>query len=96
MAEHLRELQEKILPIAKRHGVRKLALFGSSVRGELREDSDIDILVTFEGEKSLLDLISLELELQEALDRSIDVLTYNSIHPLLRDQILNEQVVILS
>ena len=62
---------------------------------EEREDSDIDILVEFEGEKSLLDLSGLKIELEEVLGRKVDVLTYNSLHPLLKERILEEQKAIL-
>jgi predicted nucleotidyltransferase len=92
---HVEEIEKKIAPVLKRYGVSRAAIFGSYARGEEREDSDIDILVEFEGDRSLLDLAGLKIELEEALGRSVDVLTYNSLHPLLRDRILNEQKVIL-
>ncbi|MEA1957402.1 MAG: nucleotidyltransferase family protein [Euryarchaeota archaeon] len=88
-------IKEKILPILKKYGVKKAALFGSFARGEQKPDSDIDILVKFKDRenKTLLDLVGLELELVDVLNRKVDVLTYNSIHPLLKDYILKEQVV---
>lgn len=91
----LTEIKNRIIPVLRRYGVKRTAVFGSFVRGEEREDSDIDILVEFEGEKSLLDLAGLKIELEEKLGRKVDVLTYNSLHPLLRDRILSEQKVIL-
>ena len=91
----LEEIKVKIIPVLRRYDVRKAAVFGSFVKGEEREDSDIDILVEFKGEKSLLDLAGLKIELEEALQRKVDVLTYNSLHPLLKDKILQEQKVIL-
>lgn len=87
-------IKKKILPILKRQGVTKAALFGSIVRGETRKRSDVDILVNLKKGKTLLDLVGLQLELEEKLGRKVDVLTYNSIHPLLKDIILNEQKVI--
>jgi len=81
--------------VLERYDVKRAAVFGSLVRGEQKEGSDIDILVEFEGEKSLLDLAGLKIELEEALHRKVDVLTYNSLHPLLKDRILQEQKVIL-
>jgi hypothetical protein len=91
----LEEIKEKITPLLRSYGVKRAAFFGSFVRGEERKDSDIDILVEFEGEKSLLDLAGLKIELEELLERKVDVLTYDSIHPLLKDKILEEQRVIL-
>ena len=84
-----------IVDILKRFGVKKAALFGSVVRGEATEESDIDLLVEFEDNKSLLDLVRLKMKLEEQLDRKVDVLTYNSLHPLLKEKILSEQKVIL-
>ena len=91
----LEELKNKIIPVLQRNDVKRAAVFGSFVREEQKEDSDIDILVEFEGKKSLLDLAELKIELEETLKRKVDVLTYNSLHPLLRDRILQEQKVIL-
>ena len=79
-----------------KNNVKKASLFRSIViRGKYTEKSDIDILVEFEGRKSLLDLAGLNTELEEKLKRRVDVLTYESIHSLLRDKILAEKVDIL-
>ena len=91
----LEEIRRRIIPILRSYDVKRAAFFGSFVRGEEKEDSDIDVLVEFEGEKSLLDLAGLKIELEELLRRKVDVLTYDSLHPLLRDRILQEQKVIL-
>jgi predicted nucleotidyltransferase len=91
----LEEVRRRILPILKRYGIRRASVFGSFARGEEREDSDIDILVEFEEGKSLFDLVGLKMDLEEALGRKVDVLTYKSLHPLLRDKILQEQTIIL-
>lgn len=94
-SEIIREIQKKIYPILKRYDVIRAAIFGSFATGDYKEDSDIDILVEFRGEKSLLDLAGLKIELEELLKRGVDVLTYNSISPLIKERILNEQEVIL-
>jgi len=86
------ELRNIILPILKRNDVVKAGLFGSFVRGEAKKRSDIDILVKFKGEKSLLDLVGLKLDLEKTVKRKVDVLTYNSLHPLLKKIILKEEV----
>ncbi|WP_456330741.1 nucleotidyltransferase family protein [Archaeoglobus sp.] len=93
--ESMEEIKNAILPVLKKYGVKRASLFGSIVRGEMREDSDIDLLVEFEGRKSLLDLAGLKIELEEKLKREVDVLTYKSLHPLLKERILKEKVDIL-
>jgi len=95
MKSNIKGIKDKIVPVLKRHDVVHAAIFGSFVRGEAKKDSDIDILVEFKGEKSLLDLVALKLELEELLGKEVDVLTYNSIHPFIRETILKEQVAIL-
>ena len=95
MKRQLIVLKARVLPILKRYGVCKAALFGSVVRGEATKRSDIDLLVKFEGEKSLFDLAGLKLELEDLLGKRVDILTYASLHPALKDKILNEQEAVL-
>lgn len=70
--------------------MKKLGIFGSYVRGEQKEDSDVDILVTFEEPVSLLKLVSFENYLQDITGINVDVIPEKSIRPELRDIILNE------
>ena len=91
----IEDIKDLIIKILKKHGVKRAALFGSIVRGEATKNSDIDLLVEFKGRKSLLDLAGLKIELEEILKTDVDVVTYNSLHPLLKKQILSEQKVIL-
>jgi len=95
MRESIQIIKTKIISILKRHGVSKAAIFGSLARGEESKNSDIDILVEFKGEKSLLDLIGLKMELEEVLEKKVDLVEYSTIHPLLKERILREQMPIL-
>jgi predicted nucleotidyltransferase len=95
MREVVEELKSKIIPVLQQHDVIHAAIFGSFARGEEREDSDLDILVEFGEGKSLLDLVGLKLELEELLKRKIDVVTYNALHPEIRERVLEEQVAII-
>jgi predicted nucleotidyltransferase len=88
----IEKIKRKILPVLKKHNVLKAGLFGSFVRGEARKKSDVDILVKLPKGKSLLDLVGLEMELKKRLRRNVDLLTYNSIHPLIKEAILKEEV----
>jgi len=61
----------------------------------MKESSDIDILVDLADDKSVLDLVALKLDLEEAVGSVVDLVEYSTIHPRLRDRILAEQVPIL-
>ncbi len=88
-------IRRQITPVLKRHGVSRAALFGSFARGEGRQKSDLDVLIEFKGNKSLMDLVALKLELEAKTHRKVDVLTYRSLHPAIRERIQSEQVRIL-
>ncbi|MCK4370160.1 MAG: nucleotidyltransferase family protein [Candidatus Lokiarchaeota archaeon] len=95
MPYQIDEFKDLMLNILKKYEVKRASLFGSIVRGEMTSESDIDLLVEFKGKKSLLDLAGLKIELEEKLKCKVDVLTYDSLHPLLKKQILTEQIEIL-
>ena len=95
MASQIERYRNIIVELLKNHDVNKASLFGSIVRDEMTDESDVDILIEFNGTKSLLDLARFKIELEEALKCKVDVLTYKSLHPLLKDQILAEEVGIL-
>ncbi|MDI6654527.1 MAG: nucleotidyltransferase family protein [Candidatus Hydrothermarchaeota archaeon] len=88
------EIFEKIAQVLKNQGARKIAVFGSYVRGEERPGSDIDIIVEFSERKSLLDIVGIEQELSDALGTKVDLLTEKSISPYLIDRIKKEMMVI--
>ena len=85
------EIKNKIMPVLNKYGVKKASLFGSVVREEQTDSSDIDLLVELPETASLLELASLKLDLEEILKKKVDVLTFDSLHPLLKDKILHEQ-----
>jgi len=87
-------IKKQIVPILKRQGVTKAALFGSVARGESRKKSDIDILINIRKDKSLLDIVRLELELEEKLGKKVDLVEYSAIKPLLKDIILRDEKII--
>ena len=94
MTSEIRNIQKEIKSILDRYGVTKPALFGSVARGEAHRGSDIDLLVSLPVEATLLDLVGLKQELEDALGRRVDVLTYGGLHPLLKERIEREAVAI--
>jgi hypothetical protein len=88
------EVFEKIVQVLKNQGAKKIAIFGSYVRGEGKPESDIDVIVEFSDRKSLLELVRIERELSKALGIKVDLLTQKSISPYLIDTIKKEMKVI--
>lgn len=95
MANDLSELGKRVTPALRRHGVVRAGVFGSAARGEARAASDLDVLVEFEAGRTLFDLVDLREELTRLLGREADVVTYQSLHPRLRERVLRDQVPIL-
>lgn len=94
--DSLSSIKKKAVPILKRHDVKRASIFGSFACGMATLKSDVDFLIEYKGKKkTLFDLVDLKLELEETLDRKVDVITYHSIYSGLRERILAEQVVIL-
>ncbi len=89
-AELLREHREDILRIAARHGAMNPRVFGSVARGEAGDASDIDLLVTLDKGRSLLDVSALVQELQDLLGVRVDVVLEDGLYWLLRRRILKE------
>ena len=88
-------IQKRIASILKRQGVIRAAVFGSVARGEAREDSDVDLLVELPKGKSLFDLVELKLDIEELLERKVDIGTFNSLDPLIRPYAEEDMVSIL-
>jgi len=85
---------EKVAEFCRRHRIRKLALFGSVLRDDFNEDSDVDVLVEFEpGVAVGLNFFSIERELSLLLGRKVDLNTPGFLGKYVRDQILSEAEV---
>lgn len=91
----INEVKNKVLPILKEAGATRSALFGSIVRGEARKDSDIDMLVELPKGMSLFDFVDLQLKLEQALNRKVDLGEFSTIKPRLREHILQSAIQIL-
>jgi predicted nucleotidyltransferase len=80
--------------LLQRFGVREVRLFGSAVRGEAAEASDLDLLVEYDHAVpvGLFEFVRLQRALSELLGRPVDLATPEALHPALREQILREAV----
>ncbi len=95
MTELFETLQQQkvcILGIAHQYHANNIRVFGSVVRGEEREDSDIDLLVDFMPGTTLLDQVGLIDALSTALGRKVDVVSERALNKYLRQRVLQEAV----
>jgi predicted nucleotidyltransferase len=87
-------LRDEILRLAAKRGAYNVRIFGSVARGDARPDSDVDVLVDLEPNRSLLDLGGLLMDLQDLLGRKVDVATERMLHWYMRERVLREAVAL--
>jgi len=86
----LEERRAEILALAAQHGATDLRVFGSVARLEDDAQSDIDFLVRLEPGRSLLDLGALLMDLQDLLDRDVDIVTEAGLRSRIQDRVMAE------
>jgi|SRR3989344_9195975 len=94
--EELELIKQKILPILKSYKISKAGIFGSYARGEQKKKSDIDILVEVNKNMGLLEFIDIKIHLEKTLKRKVDLVEYATIRKEIKDNILNDEITILS
>ncbi|RMF12372.1 MAG: DNA polymerase subunit beta [Candidatus Dadabacteria bacterium] len=90
--EILKLLRQCKPELQARFGVTDISLFGSVARGNARADSDIDILVTFDGPATSRRYFGVQFYLEDLLGRPVDLVTNKALRPELRPYIEREQV----
>ena len=76
--------------LIRRYKMREIGVFGSYVRGEQTTDRDIDLLVEFEEDADLFDLVGLSLYLEDLLHCKVDIVPKRALRPELRESVLQE------
>lgn len=92
--EILLPCREQILKIAAKYGAYNIRVFGSVARGEARDNSDVDFLVEMETGRNLLDRVGLKQDLEELLERRVDIAKTSNLHTQIRDKVLREAVAL--
>lgn len=85
---------KKMVSLLKRRGVKKAAVFGSVARGQETAQSDIDLVVEFSTTPTLFEMAKLQRELEVIVKKPIDLVTYRSLHPLIKQQVMKDQKVL--
>lgn len=94
---NIETIKAKAVPILKNYGVNRAYLFGSFARGDQAEDSDIDFLVEYapDAVRTLFKAVELKYELEDILQRKVDVLTEAAISPYIKPYVLKDRRVIM-
>lgn len=93
--KQLQRIAKIAVPILKKNGVVKAGIFGSYARGEAKKRSDIDILVKTRKSMGLLKFAGIKVKLEEKLKIKVDLVEYVTIKPLIKKEILADEVRIL-
>jgi len=86
--------RKDILSVASRHGATNVRVFGSVARGDANDQSDIDLLVEFNAETSLIDHIALIQDLEDLLGCKVDVVSERGLKDSIRARILRDAVAL--
>ncbi len=89
------EIKSKVVPILKAAGIKRSSLFGSYVRGEQRNGSDVDLLVDYPEGLNLFDVAELKYKLEDVLNKKVDLVGLKTIKPRLKQYILSNQIPLL-
>jgi len=94
--KEIEKIKSKIIKILMKNKVTKAGIFGSYSRGKQKKNSDVDIAVEINDKgMSLLGFIRLKLKLEDILGRKVDLVEYSVIKPLIKENILKEEIKII-
>ncbi|RZL38336.1 MAG: DNA polymerase subunit beta [Rubrivivax sp.] len=88
----LKLLAEHKPVLAERFGVRRLAVFGSMARGTARADSDVDVLVAFDGPATSKRFFGVQFYLEDMLNRPVDLVTETALRERLRPYVERDAI----
>ena len=92
--EILKKIKERLPVLKEQYHVKEIGVFGSAIKGEETENSDIDILVEFSIPIGFFNFIRLENFLSEILGKKVDLVTKKAIKPIIKEEILKETVYV--
>ncbi len=88
----IESIKEIITPLLKKHKINKAGLFGSWAKKTQHNDSDIDILVELNKDTSLFEFVRIKLDLEDQLQKKVDLVEYKALKSKLKHKILEEEI----
>lgn len=90
----IKSQRDKIAELAEKRGVRNIRVFGSYARGDADGNSDLDLLVSMDEDRSLLDRIGFMHDVEDLLHIKVDVVNENALHHSIRDKVIKDGVAL--
>ena len=96
IAEQVKFDRAQVSEYCRKHNIRRLAVFGSAVHGDMRPDSDLDLLIEFKSPVGLFAMVEMEEELKTLFPGvpKVDLVTKNSLSKYFRDEVIKEAEVV--
>jgi len=90
----IEEIKQRVSPILLKYNVKRASVFGSFAKQIAVDSSDVDILVELDQNLSLLDFVGIKIEMEDVLNKRVDLVEYDAIKPSIKKSILESQVPI--
>jgi predicted nucleotidyltransferase len=89
------DIRRRARPVLEEYGVEKAEIFGSYARQDQERESDVDFLVSFGEQKTLVDVVSLKKDLERVLGLEVDIVTYQSLNPRIEKRAKSDTVPVI-
>lgn len=93
--QQLEQYQQLILPVLKRYFIKRAAIFGSFAKGNITATSDMDLLIEPEKDFTIFQMLQLEDEISELINRKVDLVEYSALKPSIKKEVLLSAITIL-
>ena len=90
VSEKIMHRLRRLKPRFSEMGIKRMRVFGSVARGEARSDSDVDLIVDLDRSVGLIEFAGIKRQIEESLDRPVDLVTERGLHRALKQDILSE------
>lgn len=90
--KNIEAIKETILSVLSSYNVSRAGIFGSYVKNQQTENSDVDILIELKNKISLLEFVRIKIDLEDKLNKKVDLVEYQALKSRLKDRILSEEL----
>ncbi len=94
MQNNINHIKRAVLPVLRKYGIHSASIVGSVARNESTNESDLDIVVEIPGKISLLTFSKIKIELEETINRKVDLIERSALKPALKKQLLKDEIKI--